>query len=129
AASGKTIDVRNPATGQIIGTVAHAGIEDLERALAAAQKGFETWRDTSVYERAALMRRATALLRERASDIARVLTQEQGKPLAEARGEVLAGADILDWFADEGRRVYGRLVPGRNTAAQQMVIKEPVGPV
>ncbi len=129
AASGKTIDVRNPATGQVIGTVAHAGIDDLERALAAAQKGFETWRDTSVYERAALMRRATTLLRERAGDIARLLTQEQGKPLAEAKGEILAGADILDWFADEGRRVYGRLVPGRNLAAQQMVIKEPVGPV
>ncbi len=73
AASGKTIDVRNPATGQVIGTVAHAGIDDLERALAAAQKGFETWRDTSVYERAALMRRATTLLRERAGDRGKIV--------------------------------------------------------
>ena len=129
AASGKTIDVRNPATGQVIGTVAHAGIADLDRALAAAQKGFEVWRDTSVYERVALMRRAAALVRERANDIARLLTQEQGKPLAEARVEVNAGAEIIEWFADEGRRVYGRLVPGRNVAATQMVIKEPVGPV
>ncbi|RYF82766.1 MAG: NAD-dependent succinate-semialdehyde dehydrogenase [Comamonadaceae bacterium] len=129
AASGKTIDVRNPATGQVIGTVAHAGIPDLDRALAAAQKGFETWRDMSVYERVAIMRRAAALLRERADDIARLLTQEQGKPLAEARGEAMAGADIIEWFADEGRRVYGRIVPGRNVAAQQMVLKEPVGPV
>lgn len=129
AASGKTIDVRNPATGQVIGQVAHAGIADLDRALAAAQKGFEVWRDSSVYERAAVMRRAAALLRERANDIAALLTQEQGKPLAEARIEVNAGADIIEWFAEEGRRVYGRIVPGRNVNAQQMVIKEPVGPV
>jgi len=129
AAGGKTIEVRNPATGQVIGTVAHAGIADLDRALAAAQSGFEVWRDASVYERAAVMRRAAALLRERADDTARLLTQENGKPLAEARGEVNAGADIIDWFADEGRRVYGRIVPGRNVAAQQWVLKEPVGPV
>jgi len=129
AASGKTIPVRNPATGQAIGTVAHAGIADLDRALAAAQSGFEAWRNASVYERAAVMRRAAALLRERAEDVARLLTQENGKPLAEARGEVNAGADIIDWFADEGRRVYGRIVPGRNVAAQQWVLKEPVGPV
>ncbi|MEG0000854.1 aldehyde dehydrogenase family protein, partial [Comamonas sp.] len=129
ADSGKSIDVRNPATGQVIGTVAHAGISDLDRALAAAQKGFEVWRDTSVYERAAVMRRAAALLRERVEEIASVLTQENGKPLAEARVEINAGADIIEWFADEGRRVYGRIVPGRNVAAQQMVIKEPVGPV
>ncbi|RYF34648.1 MAG: NAD-dependent succinate-semialdehyde dehydrogenase, partial [Comamonadaceae bacterium] len=68
-------------------------------------------------------------LRERADSIARLLTQEQGKPLAEARVEVMAGADIIEWFADEGRRVYGRIVPSRNLAAQQMVLKEPVGPV
>lgn len=129
AASGKTIEVRNPATGKVIGTVAHAGIADLDRALAAAQKGFEVWRDMSVYERVAVMRRAAALLRERADSIAQLLTQEQGKPLAEARVEVNAGAEIIEWFADEGRRVYGRIVPGRNVAAQQLVIKEPVGPV
>ncbi|WP_397475193.1 NAD-dependent succinate-semialdehyde dehydrogenase [Pusillimonas sp.] len=129
AASGKTIDVRNPATGQTIGTVAHADISDLDRALAAAQSGFQIWRDASVYERAAIMRRAAALLRERADDIACVLTLENGKPLAEAKGEVNAGADIIEWFADEGRRVYGRIVPGRNVAAQQWVVKEPVGPV
>ena len=68
-------------------------------------------------------------MRERAADIARLLTQEQGKPFAEARGEVLAGADIIEWFADEGRRVYGRIVPSRNLAAQQLVMKEPLGPV
>ena len=129
AIGGKTLDVRNPATGQVIGKVAHAAKADLDRALEAAQRGFETWRFTSAHERAAIMRRAAGLLRERAESIARLLTQEQGKPLAEAKVEVVAGAGIIEWFADEGLRVYGRIVPSRNLAAQQLVIKEPVGPV
>lgn len=129
ATGGKTIPVINPATGQPIGTVAHATVADLDRALAAAQQGFEAWRAVPAAERAAIMRRAANLLRERAGDIARLLTQEQGKPLAEAKGEALAGAEIIDWFAAEGMRVYGRIVPSRNPAAQQLVLKEPVGPV
>lgn len=75
------------------------------------------------------MRHAAGLIRERAGDIAKLLTQEQGKPLVEAKGETLAAADIIEWFADEGRRVYGRIVPSRNLAAQQLVLKEPLGPV
>ncbi|TFW18106.1 NAD-dependent succinate-semialdehyde dehydrogenase [Duganella callida] len=129
ATGGKTIPVLNPATGKPIGTVAHASTADLDRALAAAQKGFEAWRKVPAFERAAVMRRAAALLRERADHIARLLTQEQGKPLAQARAEAMAGADIIDWFAAEGMRVYGRIVPSRNPAAQQLVLKEPVGPV
>jgi succinate-semialdehyde dehydrogenase/glutarate-semialdehyde dehydrogenase len=129
AASGKTLDVLNPATGQVIGKVAHAGIADLDAALAAAQRGFETWKNTSAHERCAVMRKAAGLLRERADTIARLLTQEQGKPLVEARGECIAGGDIIEWFAEEGRRTYGRIVPSRNLAATQMVLKEPVGPV
>ena len=129
ATGGKTIPVLNPATGKPIGTVAHASIADLDRALAAAQKGFEAWRKVPAFERAAIMRRAASLLRERADEIGRLLTQEQGKPLVQARGEALAGADIIDWFAAEGMRVYGRIVPSRNPAAQQLVLKEPVGPV
>ncbi|MGN6087649.1 aldehyde dehydrogenase family protein, partial [Trinickia sp.] len=129
AASGKTIDVVNPATGQVIGKVAHAGIADLDRALAAAQRGFQTWRAVPAHERAATMRKAAALVRERAATIAQWMTQEQGKPLAEARVEVLSAADIIEWFADEGRRVYGRIVPPRNLGAQQTVVREPVGPV
>ncbi|MEJ8813959.1 NAD-dependent succinate-semialdehyde dehydrogenase [Variovorax ureilyticus] len=129
AVSGKTLNVINPATGKPIGKVAHAGIADLDRALDAAQRGFQAWRRMPANERAAIMRKAAGLVRERAADIARVLTQEQGKPFVEARGEVLAGADIIEWFADEGRRVYGRIVPSRNLNAQQLVIKEPVGPV
>ena len=129
AASGKTQDVINPATDKVIGKVAHAGIVDLDRALASAQRGFEAWRKIPANERAATMRKAAALLRERAADIGRLLTLEQGKPFVEARGEVLAGADIIEWFADEGRRVYGRIVPSRNLSAQQLVLKEPLGPV
>ncbi|HEX7984738.1 MAG TPA: NAD-dependent succinate-semialdehyde dehydrogenase [Duganella sp.] len=129
ASGGKTIPVLNPATGQAIGSVAHATIADLDLALAAAQRGFDAWRKVPAFERTAIMRRAAGLLRERADDIARLLTQEQGKPLVQARGEALAGADIIDWFAAEGMRVYGRIVPSRNPAAQQLVLKEPVGPV
>ena len=129
AASGKTVEVINPATGKTIGKVAHAGIPDLDRALAAAQKGFDAWKKIPANERATTMRKAAALLRERAADIGRLMTQEQGKPFVEARGEVLASADIIEWFADEGRRVYGRIVPSRNLAAQQLVLKEALGPV
>ena len=129
AADGRTLPVLNPATGAEIGRVAHAGIADLDRALAAAQKGFEAWRDVPAIERARTMRRAAALVRERADSIAAVLTQENGKPLAEAKIETMAAADIIEWFADEGLRVYGRLVPSRNPAVRQMVVKDPVGPV
>ncbi|MFM0313235.1 aldehyde dehydrogenase family protein, partial [Paraburkholderia nemoris] len=90
AASGKTLDVINPATGKPIGKVAHAGIPDLDRALAAAQRGFEAWRKIPANERATTMRKAAALVRERASDIARLMVQEQGKPFAEARVEMLS---------------------------------------
>lgn len=129
ARGGRTQDVRNPATGAVIGTMARASIEDLDAALAAARRGFAAWRGMPAHERAATMRRAAALVRERADDIARTMTLEQGKPLAEARYEVTSSADIIDWFADEGLRVYGRIVPSRNLAAQQLVMKEPVGPV
>ncbi|WP_244818140.1 NAD-dependent succinate-semialdehyde dehydrogenase [Caballeronia sp. Lep1P3] len=129
AQNGAALDVLNPATGEKIGTVARASIADLDRAVAAAQAGFATWRRTSALERASLMRKAAALVRERADSIARLMTQEQGKPLAEARIEVNSAADIIEWFADEGRRVYGRIVPPRNVNAQQTVVKEPVGPV
>lgn len=121
--------VRNPASGEVIGHVAHADVADLDRALAAAQRGFETWRKVSAHERGAAMRRAAALLKDRADEIAALLTQEQGKPLAEAKGEILAGVGIIEWFADEALRVYGRIVPSRRPEVQQLVIKEPVGPV
>ena len=89
AADGRTLPVLNPATGEILGTVAHAGRADLDRALDAAQAGFAAWRKVPALERSKVMRKAAALLRERAEDIARTMTMEQGKPFAEAKGEVL----------------------------------------
>jgi succinate-semialdehyde dehydrogenase/glutarate-semialdehyde dehydrogenase len=130
SADGRTLAVINPATGQEIGRVSHAGRADLDKALVATAKGFAVWRDLAPVERARIMRRAAALMRERAEGIAQLLTMEQGKPLAEAKGEALAAADIIEWFADEGLRVYGRIVPSRgNPALRQMVLKDPVGPV
>ena len=113
AEGGKTLDVLNPATGKVIGTVAHASKADLDRALAAAQQGFEVWRKTPAIERATIMRKAAELFAARNEEVARMLTQEQGKPLAEARGEALAAVDIINWFADEGRRVRAALDPTR----------------
>lgn len=130
AADGRTLAVFNPSTGQEIGRVAHASQADLDLALAAAQQGFETWRDMTPAARSKIMRQAAALVRERAAEIAPVLTLEQGKPVGEAKVEVLAAADIIEWFAEEGFRVYGRIVPSRgNLALRQMVLRDPVGPV
>ena len=129
AEGNRTIPVLNPATEEVIGTVAHASKADLDEALAAAEKGFQTWKKVSAYERAKLMRKAADILRSRADEIARIMTMEQGKPLIEAKMETLAGADIIDWFAEEARRAYGRVIPARAEGVYQLVIKEPVGPV
>jgi succinate-semialdehyde dehydrogenase/glutarate-semialdehyde dehydrogenase len=128
-ASGRTLPVLNPATGSQIGTVAYAERADLDRALEAAEQGFRTWRKVSAFDRSKIMRKAAHLFRERADAIAPTLTMEQGKPLAEAKGEALAGADVIDWFAEEARRAYGRVIPARAEGVYQLVIKEPVGPV
>ncbi len=127
--AGEAIPVLNPATGDEIGVVAHAERSDLDRALEAAEEGFRTWRKVSAFERYKLMRKAADLLRSRADDIARIMTLEQGKPVVEAKGETLAAADIIDWFAEEGRRAYGRIIPPRAEGVYQLAIKEPVGPV
>lgn len=129
ASGGRTIPIDNPATGETIGTVAHASRSDLDHALEAADKGFHVWRKVSAYDRAKLMRKAAGLLRDRADAIARIMTLEQGKPLPEAKLETLAGADVIDWFAEEARRAYGRVIPARAEGIYQLVIKEPVGPV
>ena len=129
ADGGRTIPVINPATEEKIGTVAHASRADLDDALAAAERGFQDWRRRSAFERSKLMRKAGDLVRERADTIARIMTLEQGKPLAEAKMETLAAADIIDWFAEEARRAYGRVIPARQDGVTQLVVKEPVGPV
>ena len=129
AASGKTIPVVNPASGEQIGTVAHAERADLDRALEAAQRGFNTWRKVSAFDRYKVMRKAAELMRERAEKIAPLLTMEQGKPVGEAKMEAMNAADLIDWFAEEGRRTYGRTIPARTAGVYQLVLKEPVGPV
>ena len=129
AASGRTHPVVNPATGEVIGKFAWADRADLDRALAAADKGFQTWKKVSAYERSKIMRKAADLLRERVQTIAEIMTMEQGKTVAEAKAEILNGADTIDWFAEEGRRTYGRVIPARGEGIYQLVVKEPVGPV
>ncbi len=125
----KSEEVLNPATGKVLASLPHATQADLDRALDAAEKGFAVWRATSAYDRAKVLRKAADLLRERTEHVAKVMTQEQGKPFPESRAEVIGTADIIDWMAEEGRRAYGRIVPGRSKNIRQLVLQEPVGVV
>lgn len=125
----RSLPVVNPATGDVIGTAAHAERADLDRALDAASAGFAAWKRVSIHERSKILRKAADLLRERADTIAPLLTLEQGKTLAEAKSEISNSADTIDWFAEEGRRAYGRVIPARSEGVYQLVLKEPVGPV
>jgi succinate-semialdehyde dehydrogenase / glutarate-semialdehyde dehydrogenase len=127
--AGERLPVLNPATGETIGQLAVATREDLDRALAAAERGFAEWRRVPPIERSKILRRAADLLRERVEDIARLMTLEQGKPLAEARAETMVAAEVTDWFAEEGKRTYGRVIPARQDGVMQFVVREPIGPV
>jgi succinate-semialdehyde dehydrogenase / glutarate-semialdehyde dehydrogenase len=129
ASGAKTQEVMNPATSKPIGELAHASKGDLDKALAAADKGFKTWRKVSAFERGKILRKAADLVRTRADEIAKVLTQEQGKVFMEAKLEVQSAGDILDWYAGEGQRAYGRIIPARADGVRNMVIMEPIGPV
>lgn len=129
AANAKTIDVINPATEEKIFTVAQVGTEDLKQAVNAAEQGFEVWRRMAAIERSMIMRRAADILRDRVDEIASLMTAEQGKPLAEAKAEIKVAADTIDWFAEEARRTYGRVVPARREGVFQLVLKEPIGVV
>lgn len=120
--------VVNPATEETIACLWHAADEDLGRAIEAADGAFRPWRKTSSYDRARVIRKAAEILRTRLEEVARTMTLEQGKILAESRAEVAAAVDIIEWAADEGRRSYGRVVPGRVAEIRQLVIPEPVGP-
>lgn len=120
--------VVNPATGGTIAEVPLASAADLDEALAAADKGFKLWRATDVEARAANLHKTAALLRERTDEIARTLVIEQGKPLAEAKGEVVGSAQMFDWYAEEAKRNYGRVLV-RPSGQRSIVIKQPVGPV
>ncbi len=122
-------DVYNPATGEQIARLGLASTADLDRALEAARRGFQVWRKTSAYERSKVLRKAADLVRERSDEIAALITLEQGKPLAEAKMEAFGAGDHIDWYAEEGRRAYGRVIPPRARGVRQSVLREPIGPV
>lgn len=122
-------DVINPATEKSLGQLPHATKQDLDDALAAAEKGFAEWRAVPAQERGKILKRAADLLRERSEVLAPIATMESGKPLAQARIELSMAADTIEWFAEEGRRAYGRLLMPRGPGIRMTVRKEPVGPV
>jgi succinate-semialdehyde dehydrogenase/glutarate-semialdehyde dehydrogenase len=129
AQEGRTLPVINPADESVVAEVAYGGRADAGRAIEAAARAFPAWRAASVYDRAKVLKKTADLMRERADRIAKTLTSEQGKPLAEARMEVLHSADTFEWFAEEGKRAYGRIIPPANVAKRHYAIKHPVGVV
>lgn len=120
-------DVRDPGTLEVLGRLPWATQDDLARAVAAAHRAFESWRVSSPLDRSTVLRRVAELARERAADIARAITRDNGKPLSEAVAEVMNSAEHAEWNAEECRRIYGRIVPSRNPAVRQLVTREPVG--
>ncbi len=124
-----TFDVINPATEEVFATVVSASTRDIDDALGSAQQGWSQWREVDAWARSAALRRVAEIVREWADQMAYVLTSEQGKPLPEARSEILAAADQFDWYADEARRLYGRTVDGHNRLQRILVRREAVGPV
>ena len=129
ADSGETSPVLNPATGETILEVAKCGTNETRRAIEAAEKALVTWRQKTAKERGAILRRWFNLMMEAQDDLAVILTTEQGKPLAEAKGEIAYGASYIEWFAEEGKRVYGDTIPAPSNDKRAMVIKQPVGVV
>ena len=127
--SGRSEPVINPANEAVLGQVPYASCADLDSALAAADRGFKLWRAVPAYERAKVLTRAADLIRERTDQLAHVLTLEEGKTLAESRTEIAFAADVLEWYGQEARRAYGRILPGRDPGEHQYVEKEPIGPV
>jgi succinate-semialdehyde dehydrogenase / glutarate-semialdehyde dehydrogenase len=121
--------VINPATGGVLAVLPLASPADIAEAADAAARAFPAWRATSAYDRAAILHRAANLMRERATEIGTITTLEQGKLLSESRAEARACGDIFDWYAEEARRAYGRIVPSKQAGIRHMVLKEPIGPV
>jgi acyl-CoA reductase-like NAD-dependent aldehyde dehydrogenase len=123
----KEQDVLNPATNQVIAKLPHATREDLDLALTSAQRAFESWRKTSPMERGKILRKVAELARERSKEIGHGITLDQGKPLAESVGEVVACSEHAEWHAEECRRIYGRVIPARQDGVRQLVLREPIG--
>lgn len=129
ADSGKTIDVTNPATGEKLGTIPKMGADETRRAIDAANEAWGAWRHKTAKERAVILRRWYDLMIENQDDLARLMTAEQGKPLAEAKGEIAYAASFLEWFGEEGKRLYGDTIPGHMPDKRILVLREPVGVV
>ena len=129
AASGATAPVTNPATGAALGTVPRMGVADTRAAIQAAHAALPAWRTQLAKDRAACLKRLHALLLQHQDDLATIMTAEQGKPLAESRGEVAYAAAFIEWFAEEAKRVYGDVIPGFAKDRRVLVLKQPVGVV
>lgn len=127
AAEGGTITVTNPATGEIIGTVPKLGAAETRAAIKAANIAYPTWRGRTAAERSAFLRRWFELMLEHQEDLAILMTAEQGKPMAESRSEIAYAASFIEWFAEEGKRVYGDTIPTFAKDKRVVVIKEPIG--
>jgi succinate-semialdehyde dehydrogenase/glutarate-semialdehyde dehydrogenase len=127
ADSGETVAVTNPATGEQLGTVPMCGTAETVRAIAAADQAQKQWRDVPAKERASILRKLNDLMLANADDLALIMTSEQGKPLAEAKGEIAYAASFIEWFADEARRIYGDTIPATSNDKRILAIKQPVG--
>jgi len=127
--SGRTLEVTNPATGQVLGRIPECGAGETRRAIQAAKAAFPAWAATTAKARGKLLRRLADLMIENADDLAKLMTAEQGKPLAEARGEVVYAASFYEWFAEEGRRMYGDLIPSSQGDKRLFVLRQPIGVV
>jgi len=127
ADDGALLDVTDPATGEVIAQVPAVGAAETRRAIDAAERAWGPWRELTAAERSDALRSWHALMLEHQEDLARIMTAEQGKPLAEARGEVVYAASFIDWFAEEGRRVYGDVIPPHQAGKRILVLKQPVG--
>jgi len=127
ADDGATLAVRNPATGELIGTVPNAGAAQTKAAIAAAERAFVAWKERTAEERARILRRWFELMLQHQDDLARLMTAEQGKPLVEARGEIAYAASYIEWFAEEARRIYGEVIPSPWPDKRILVTREPVG--
>ena len=127
ADSGKRMEVINPATGELIGTVPEMGNAEAQRAIEAADAAWGMWREKLAKERSAILRRWHDLILENVDDLAAIMTAEQGKPLAEARGEIAYAASFIEWFAEEAKRIYGDTMPSPAAGRRILVTKEPVG--
>ncbi len=127
AEGGQTIDVTNPATGEVLGTIPRMGTRETRQAIEAANRAFPAWRARTAKERAVTLRRWFELIMENQEDLAVIMTAEQGKPLAESRGEIAYAASFIEWFAEEGKRLYGDTIPAHGRDKRIVVIKEPIG--